>query len=309
MTLFDQFDSLDLAHLQAMLGVQEENLHLEFKSADESRFDKRDNRKNLAAVLSGFANADGGICLWGIDARKDQDGVDVAQSIVPFPQVATALARLNELTASAVNPVVDGVRHKAMITTGQDGVVATLVPPSDSGPHMARLGEDRYFKRSGASFVKMEHFDIEDMFGRRAKPKLSLEYRVGPQGSHPSGAGHFLAVLSIVNSGRATAVGPFLSLRVPKPYRLYEYGLDGNYHHGLPPIKLFRVTEWKAFGGSEGILVYPGVALDVTPVEIELSNEQRVYGVKDLQIEYRLAAANFRLVEGTLTIAASDLPP
>lgn len=29
---------------------------------------------------------------------------------------------------------------------------------------MAKLEEDRYYKRSGDSFYRMEHFDLEDMF-------------------------------------------------------------------------------------------------------------------------------------------------
>ena len=39
---------------------------------------------------------------------------------------------------------------------------------------MAKLGENRYYKRSGDSFYQMEHFDLEDMFGRRRKPKLKM---------------------------------------------------------------------------------------------------------------------------------------
>jgi hypothetical protein len=37
---------------------------------------------------------------------------------------------------------------------------------------MAKLGEDRYYKRSGGAFYVMEHFDLEDVFGRRQKPKI-----------------------------------------------------------------------------------------------------------------------------------------
>lgn len=39
---------------------------------------------------------------------------------------------------------------------------------------MALLGEQRYSKRSGDSFYQMEHFDLEDMFGRRQRPALQM---------------------------------------------------------------------------------------------------------------------------------------
>jgi hypothetical protein len=53
-------------------------------------------------------------------------------------------------------------------------VVATFVPETDGGPFMALFGEQRYYKRSGDSFYQMEHFDLEDMFGRRQKPNLEM---------------------------------------------------------------------------------------------------------------------------------------
>ena len=63
---------------------------------------------------------------------------------------------------------------------------------------MAKAGEDRYYKRSGASFYRMEHFDLEDMFGRRLKPKLNTVVR-----------GSFLRV-GVEESGRHGALTSML---------------------------------------------------------------------------------------------------
>jgi hypothetical protein len=82
------------------------------------------------------------------------------------------ISKLNEFTGSFVSPIVDGVVHRGVETADDTGFAITLIPASSSGPHMAKAGEDRYYKRSGDSFYKMEHFDLEDMFGRRAQPKL-----------------------------------------------------------------------------------------------------------------------------------------
>ena len=49
---------------------------------------------------------------------------------------------------------------------------------------MAKLGEDRYYKRSGDSFRKMEHFDLEDMFGPAAEATAHIE-------NHPEGPKEF----------------------------------------------------------------------------------------------------------------------
>ena len=63
--------------------------------------DEADVKRNLAKVISGFANAEGGVCLWGVDARKNAEGIDC---ITGFPGVHNArqlAARLDELSAMA----------------------------------------------------------------------------------------------------------------------------------------------------------------------------------------------------------------
>jgi hypothetical protein len=69
---------------------------------------------------------------------------------------------------------------------------------------MAKLGEDRYYKRSGDSFYRMEHFDLEDMFGRRQKPNLHLRLR---HDRSQQRADEELEELhfSLLNNGRAIA--------------------------------------------------------------------------------------------------------
>jgi hypothetical protein len=45
---------------------------------------------------------------------------------------------------------------------------------------MARAGDGRYYKRSGDSFSRMEHYDLADMFGRRQKPRLHFSAEAEP---------------------------------------------------------------------------------------------------------------------------------
>ncbi len=175
MSLADQFDALTLEHLLNYVAAgQEENLTLDFKLINRPDLSQADDKKNLAKALSGFANSSGGLIVWGIDARKNDQGIDCAREAREIQPLSLLVARLNELTSRAVNPAVDGIIHKPLLSAADSGFVITLVPESESGPHMAKLGEDRYYKRSGDTFYKMEHFDLEDMFGRRKKPKLTL---------------------------------------------------------------------------------------------------------------------------------------
>ncbi|MFM7293737.1 MAG: helix-turn-helix domain-containing protein, partial [Burkholderiales bacterium] len=137
------YDSLNLADLRGFVErAQEENLHLDFKTLRDAHLSSGDDRKNLACALSGFANSCGGLIVWGVDARKNADGVDCAMQLKPISQVSALVGRLNALTGEGVDPTVDGVRHRAIETELGAGFAITLVPESDAGPHMAKLGEN-----------------------------------------------------------------------------------------------------------------------------------------------------------------------
>ena len=169
----DLFRTLDVEGvLRYVADRRGEDLNLDFKLAPTA-FGKRDDRKTLAKAISGFANASGGLIVWGVDARPGDDGVDSAQKAIPIEDPALFMSRLAEHSGGATSPSVDGVRHRLL--EGPAGPFAlSFVPESAAGPHMAKLGEDRYYKRSGDSFLKMEHFEVADMFGRRQRPDLQV---------------------------------------------------------------------------------------------------------------------------------------
>ena len=120
---------------------------------------------------------------------------------------------LQSLTGEATNPTVDGVVHRLVMNDTDNnlaGFIVTLVPESDRGPHMAKQGADRYYKRSGDSFYKMEHFDIEDMFGKRQKPRLEVHTeRIPVPGDDSQEELRF----GIRNVGRTVAKHTGLSIR------------------------------------------------------------------------------------------------
>ena len=230
MSLVDQFNALDLAAIDDFItGLQEENISLDFKRINRADLSHTDDKKNLAKALSGFANSSGGIIVWGVDARKNADGIDCAAAKVEINPIALFVARLNEMTGRAVSPVLDGVIHKAIASTGDSGFAVTYVPESDSGPHMAKLGEERYYKRIGDSFYRMEHFDLEDMFGRRKGPKLVLSTWL--TGERPN----ITIYLGIKNEGRGTAKAPYLAFQCPRPFRISMFEL-GSGQTGLPKL-------------------------------------------------------------------------
>lgn len=304
MDLVELYDSIDLNKIDEFMDSQrEEDLHLDFKRLNEPRMD-RDDRKNLAIALSGFANSDGGIIIWGIDARPNPEGINCASGKIPIQPIRLAVSRLNEFTGSHVNPSVDGVIHKSIDCEDDSGFAVTLIPSSDSTPHMAKGGEDRYYKRSGDRFIKMEHFEIEDMFGRRPKPILSLSYRVIRGLGHRGDALDFHIILGLTNDGKGSARAPYLSIYSPV-YQVYRFGLDGNGHEGLPRLTSARDSEWLRYGGSGDTVIHPGTNLDVLVLSGTFDPDKS--GFTDQTIGYQIAAEGMSLAEGTLQLEVNSL--
>lgn len=309
MSLADLFASLDAARIAEYIRTQqEEHLLLDFKTVNKSDLSATDDRKNLAKALSGFANSDGGVIVWGVDARKlKPDGPDCANAPKEIDNVATLVSRLNEFTGSFVRPFVDGVRHRALPTTDGRGFAVTFVPASDAGPHMAMGGEGRYYKRSGSSFYPMEHFDIEDMFGRRKKPRFDVEFTVTSRGSMRSGGivehenpiGVFLA-----NHGRGSATNIFARLTVSAPFVLSAVGPEADGRGGLT-----RISEdgnrHASYGGGANVVVHPGMRQGVAAVGVTVSVGQEQ--LADLELVLEVAADGMPLTKSTHRLSGADI--
>jgi hypothetical protein len=280
MDIIKYFDELNLSQIEDYVqNGQEEHLSLDFKLLTDPSLSKKEDRKNLAIALSGFANSEGGIIVWGVDARPNSEGVDVATQLKEIENLSLLLSKLNHYTGQAVDPIVDGVRHKKIAATADNGFAATMILSSDSGPHMAKLGENRYYKRSGDSFYVMEHFDIEDMFGRRKKPKLLLKTKVLPNSTL-----NFRIIVALENVGRGVAKSPFLEISVNSPYRITDFGLDGNGNYGLDKIPTRSLGANLCRYGSSAIAIHPGVAHQVTTIQLDHGQAKQFTSLPDLAI-------------------------
>lgn len=300
MSLVDTFESLSVADIEQFVqSKQEETLHLEFKAITRPDLSVRDDKRNLAAALSGFANSDGGLIVWGVDARKNDDGIDCAVALKEITGVAAFTSRLNELTGEAVLPRIDGVRHRPIARPNGNGFAATLVPESDAGPHMAKLGEDRYFKRSGTSFYRMEHFDVADMFGRRRRPKLSVTTQIV---GIADGA---RIVLGLRNDGRSSARAPYLAFDVPFPFKRDEFGLDGNRNEGMRRLLSGGQDLPFRYGEDTNFVIHPGIVHEVASISLGFS--PRGVPSSDVHINYAICAEDVPLEVGTVVVPVYKL--
>jgi hypothetical protein len=303
MNLAELFDSIDQARIDDYIkSQQEEHLLLDFKTITRSDLSSGDDRRNFAKALSGFANSSGGLVVWGVVARKLRpEGPDCASAPQEIEDLSTFLSRVNEFTGAFVRPIVDGVRHRAIRTTDDRGFAVTIVPESESGPHMALGGEGRYYKRSGSSFYPMEHFDIEDMFGRRRRPRLDVKTTVAARGSSRSGAtvehANPIAIF-VVNAGRGSARNLFARVTVSPPYVVSSSGPEADGRGGLTRLSSDGARQ-VSLGGDPQLVIHPGMRQGITAVGFTYVVGQTL---PDLQIELELAADDVPLAKSTHAI-------
>jgi hypothetical protein len=184
---------------------REESLYLEFKQKSDRRDGEIGEKESSAfsRALSGFANADGGVLIFGIETKKGPDGIDRAHSLKSIQNYDGFRARLVDALITYVQPVVEMVRVESIGSIDGSGYVKCLVPASDKTPHRAMQAGRKYWRRGAAGFRRMEHYEIADAFGKRSRPSLRLIVELRPfLGS--SAEIHFF----ILNEGRGVAKHP-----------------------------------------------------------------------------------------------------
>lgn len=174
--VFNSFKSKkDLS--DAIKNSQTEGLYLEFKEKKDRSISALDEKDKLrfSEVLSQFANSDGGVLIWGVETKKKP--ADTAVKLKPISEVREFATFLENGLKDLVVPMVDGVEIKVIpfSKSSKSGFVKVLVPASDKTPHRANHNKSReYLKRTQGGKIALEHFDLEDMFGRRQKPLLGV---------------------------------------------------------------------------------------------------------------------------------------
>jgi hypothetical protein len=206
---------------------REEDLYIEFKQKNDRRQASLDDpdRKNFSKTVAGFANADGGVLLFGIKTTRTADGVDRATQLQPISDHTQFRARLLDSIFTTTQPVVDGVQIDTIDSVSGGGYVKCLVPQSIRAPHRAVAAEHQYWRRTAVGHRRMDHYELEDLFGRRLRPLLSLFVELRPRpDDDPHEEIHFL----VLNEGRGIArhLGFFVQPNEAKVEGVQGHGLS-----------------------------------------------------------------------------------
>jgi hypothetical protein len=293
------FEAISLSDIEEFIeNKTPEDLYLEFKTANfpkELTFDY----KNFSKCLSGFSNSLGGILIWGIKACKNKDGVDAANELKPIKDLLKFENHLKRIEGNCVVPIIDGIEYRRIEKTKDEGYLLVYVPSSERAPHMAQLADKHYYKRSGDSFYICEHFDIMDMLNRKITPKLQVEI-LNENITKKLRDGHELykyhSIFTITNIGQVTAKYIVVFIRVIMPFKIADYGIDGNGNRGMKRIPT-RDSFTKYIGGTD-LVLHPETSHEVDKIVLnEIGIDDNI---SDLIIEYKIIAEGMKLMTGEI---------
>jgi hypothetical protein len=220
-----------------------------------------DARRTIAKAACGFTNATGGVIVVGVRASgRGANTPDLVRSLAPVADRRAVESEALDIILKSVEPGIEGVRTKT-IADGQakgSGFVLIFVPVSEGAPRRSKV-DWRFYVPIASGTIPMEFFQIEERFGKRPIPRLSLhieasDMMMDPPG-HPGGAMRRL-LFGLRNDGMGIAKFPGVRFRRLMNLRRDDFGIDGNGGFGIPPRP--SESDWIVFRGGVDEVIYPG---------------------------------------------------
>lgn len=148
--------------LEAMIkNSEQESLNLEYKRSASIGNDSG-KRKEIAKDVSSFANADGGMIIYGIVENNHlperlDEGVEHAKYNREW---------LENVITSNIAPKIEGLEISQIPLTDTHSAFAVEIPKSFRDAHQER-NERRYYKRYNFKAQSMEDYEIQDIRNRK----------------------------------------------------------------------------------------------------------------------------------------------
>lgn len=146
----------------------EESVHLDFKAAGSlSKDDKK--KAEIAKDVSAFANSDGGIVVYGIEERDHK-----AYALSYIDGNTYTKEWLEQVIQDNIQRRIEGLEIFPIRDNGDitKSIYVVKIPRSSNTPHMS--ADKCYYKRNNFRSVKMEEYEVRDLFYRESTPNLKI---------------------------------------------------------------------------------------------------------------------------------------
>ncbi|MGX5643080.1 AlbA family DNA-binding domain-containing protein [Bacillus toyonensis] len=319
--IFSRLEKEGYTYIQEMISNKhEETIFLDFKLKTDYKTPSlsSDDKKNYGRALSGFSNTSGGVIVWGVEAKKGPDKIDAACGEKTILNAKGFTTELNGLLNGGLVPINPGIQNIFIPLPGSDteGYVVTYVPESNLPPHRAMLKLNQYYTRSGDNFNLMEHVHLEDMFGRRQKPKLEFHYEIA-SGIYYNGIHVISVMVGIRNNGKYIAKYPAIRIKpISKLHGLDMYQRSSSTKTGLPQLEQTdadTAINGYMFAGGYNDIIHPYTHIFVVSLDNHI-HENHLNGLETVDNEeslysfsYEIFAEGCEPVKDTVSISLKEI--
>jgi hypothetical protein len=166
-------------------------------------------REEWAQAVSGFANADGGVVVWGIQTQP-RDKHDIPKNFAYVPNPESLHGLLKNYLGSEISPPVLGVKFKVVPANENEGLVICYIPAGKMKPHES-IFHHNYFMRASHQHIVVPQAVLRAMFYPQFYPVLTL--RCDPDTHNGSPAHGYNTRLILRNIGPVSVSGIFVVIR------------------------------------------------------------------------------------------------
>lgn len=240
-----------------VVGVSFEDSWLECKEKTDSSDGilSKDDAVNFAKAISGFANTEGGVLVFGLKARREEGGMDIVQGIESIRGIRLFESKLRENEALIVERPVSGIEYKIIYTDkmNDEGLLVVYIPDSFNTPHRS-LKDHKFYLRAGGNFVSAPLSIIESLFLKKMKPDLELDFvcTVLSDLQNNQQPKRYQMFFKITNVGKALAKHAFVRMKIRRrPYKFILF----NFHNP------YTDTDFEYYDWVCDRVMHPGILL------------------------------------------------
>lgn len=154
----------------------EESNSLEYKSSDS--LNKTDScKKEIAKDVSAFANANGGIIIYGIKEYNELNKRHLPEKITPIKRDFFSKESLEQIINQSISPKIEGLRIFPIELEFENEVIYVVEIPKSTTAHQ-NLKDRRYHRRYNFEVLDMFDYEIRDVMNRRKNPQISLHFKI-----------------------------------------------------------------------------------------------------------------------------------
>ena len=234
--LFDQLTANDGTHdladrmtqsARRITGLTEsvpkavETAWLEFKSGHPA---EKDFPELWSKTIGAFANAGGGVLIWGIYAARDRGGkIDAAQKVALVENVEEFVSKLKQAAHTNLDPPLEGIEYFAPVVTpgSKRGFVVCHIPEGKNKPYESLGAKDRFYFRFDDETKKASLPILRLLFSPSlyTDAVIRAEFRAIVKLSEK----WIESTFTLKNTGFQSIEAPYLAVKAPQsPLRVYD---------------------------------------------------------------------------------------